>query len=62
MMQDTERYWKIRERLEQAELIVSLRDAIQSMDEGEGISLEKLEAEFGERYDFVNQRCTTGSP
>lgn len=50
IVQDAVSYQLILDRLERAELVASLRQALMQIDQGEGISLETLQAELKQRY------------
>ena len=50
IVQDAQSYQEMLDRLEHVELVESLREAIKSMDAGEGIPFEELESELNERY------------
>ena len=50
VVQDAASYQAMLDRLERADLTASLRVAMEQMDNGEGISLEALEAELNQRY------------
>ena len=47
---DANSYQELLDRLERAEFVQSLRDAVADIRAGNGISLEDLEAELNERY------------
>lgn len=47
---DASSYQELLDKVEQAELIESLREAIAEMDAGKGIPLETLKTELDERY------------
>ena len=50
IVQDAASYQQMLDRLERAELVASLREAISQISEGKGIPLEELEAELGKSY------------
>jgi hypothetical protein len=48
VLQDPDTYDKLLARIERAELVASLREALAQVDEGKSISLEELEAELND--------------
>ncbi|RYG68581.1 type II toxin-antitoxin system Phd/YefM family antitoxin [bacterium] len=50
VVQDAVTYQELLDRLERAELVVSLRTALTQIKEGQGVSLEALETELNGRY------------
>ena len=50
VIQDPEEYEKLLARVERADLVASLREAIQQMDAGDSVTLEDLEADLNNRY------------
>ncbi len=50
VVQDAAAYQEMLDRLEQAELVASLRTAMRDMDEGQGMSLDEFKREMDETY------------
>lgn len=50
IVQDAASYQQMLERLERADLVDSLREALKQLKDGQGTSIEALEAELNERY------------
>ncbi len=50
IVQDAQSYQEILDRLERVELVESLREAMKSMDQGQGIPFDELESELNDRY------------
>jgi hypothetical protein len=50
IVQDAASYQQMLERLERADLVASLREALQQLKDGQGTSFEALEAELNQRY------------
>ena len=50
VVQDAASYQGMVDRLEKAELLASLKQAMQEMDEGRGVGLNEFKNELNERY------------
>ncbi len=50
VVQDAASYQSMIDRLDKAELVASLKVAIQEIDEGKGVPLDEFKAEMDERY------------
>lgn len=61
VVQDAETYQRILELADQMETIISVREGLDSIDRGEGMSIDEFKRRFREKYPLPDEPGATGT-